>query len=89
MATVNVTVSEAWTKVGDGEDTGLSVQIPHYDCEWEVAAVATEVPPTVEGHRLLGPYMQVTRADLGPGFVYARIVSGPTTTAVVSKYVAA
>jgi hypothetical protein len=88
MATVNTTITSAWTKLADAADdpvlitSGTSAVV-------EVATVATNVAPSVTGHRLeeLASGQAVTRAVIGDGYIFARIVDPRFLTAemVVSK----
>jgi hypothetical protein len=73
VATSNVTVTSAWTKVADDTDDPVLIQCP-VRASWEVAAVATEVAPEVAGHRLIGPNQAVTRDLIGAGFIYCRLL---------------
>lgn len=78
MPTANVTVTNTWTKVAEDTDSPAAVQcLSGEHCE--VATVALDAAPTVEGHRLTG--LSVDRATIGAGFVYARII-GPGNSAV-------
>lgn len=84
MATANITITRAWTKVAEDFDNFL-LDIPG-SLEFEVAATETDTAPIVLGHRLKDGDA-LTRTVLGSGFVWCRVVDGryDTTIAVITK----
>lgn len=84
MATSNVTVTTSWVKLADDSDDPVLIQAPP-GVEWEVAAMATETPPSVSGHSLYGRKMVITRDNIGDGYLYARLISGSSETFIVTK----
>ena len=83
MPTVNVDVTSTWTKVAADTADPVTIQCSA-EVEWYVASVATDVAPTVVGHRLIGSSHAINRADVGTGFVYAKIVGPSKAVFVVS-----
>lgn len=83
MTTVNTAVTTTWTKVA--EISNLSF-LATWDspATMEVSITATDVAPTVSGH-LCKKTTQITRALMGPGYVWMRSIAGtyPATTTVV------
>ena len=88
MATVNTTVTAAWTKVADDTDDPVLITSGH-PAVFEVALVATDTAPTVTGHRVekMSDGEALTRLVLGYGFIFMRIADSrfDTATVVVSK----
>ena len=87
MATANPTITTSWSLiVTAGNEFLLSCRtLPPI----EIAVSDTATAPTVAGH-VLDPAENngATRALLGPGFVYARLVGGQTDsiTAVLTAW---
>lgn len=86
MATINVTVPVIWEKVVDaGLDFILTLNTPNFNYV-EVAVSDIEVEPTVRGHQCKGPEQGLTRALVGPGYVYARSMAGTPVIATVTAW---
>lgn len=86
MPTFNIAITSAWTKLADTTNTDLLVTFDS-PVTIAVATTATDVAPTVMGHRLTRE-SALTRGVLGAGFVWARTVAGSvpaTLDLVVSK----
>ena len=83
MATQNATITNTWSKIVDTGDSAFLIQ-SRGDTVYEVAAMATETAPTVQGHVVSGNTGAITRAALGEGHVYARAISATTALLVVS-----
>lgn len=89
MATVNTTITKAWTKIAeDTADPFLAQAIQSSAVEY--ATTAADEAPSAElvGHNLVGVDLAVIRAVIGPGFVWARIAPRATiaaATVVVSS----
>ena len=86
MATSNISVGAAWTKVAETADTAFLVTCMEAAVH-EIATTAADTAPTVQGHPMAS-IGQVTRASLGPGYVWARRTSVAYITSslfVVSK----
>lgn len=86
MATYNITVTSAWTKVAETNNDSVLVT---WDSPTvlEVATTTADAAPTVAGHRLSND-QAITRAALGSGYVWVKTVPGTysaTVLAVVSK----
>ena len=81
MATTNVTITSAWTKIAESSDSFLVT----WDSQTvvEIAATATDTAPVVNGHRL-GFGDAITRDLIGTGFVWAKTAGGvPSSLSVV------
>lgn len=80
MATTNPTITPAWSLiVPAGDEFLVSCRtVPPI----EIAISDTATAPTVAGH-VLDPSQNngATRALVGPGYVYARLVGGQTASA--------
>ena len=86
MPTVNIAITNAWTKIAADTNTDLLVTFDH-PVTIAVATTAADTPPTVLGHRLTRE-SALTRGVLGSGFVWARTVGGAIPASidlVVSK----
>lgn len=86
MATSNISVTPAWTKIADASNTDLLVT---WDTPVaiEFATTAADAAPTIRGHRI-PPDSAITRSILGSGYVWAKTVSGAVPadiSVVVSK----
>lgn len=86
MATSNINISAAWTKIADASNSDLLVT-------WgtpvsvELATTAADAAPTVQKHRI-PPDSAINRGLLGAGYVWAKTVSGAVPaqiSLVVSK----
>ena len=84
MPTVNTTITGTWTKLANDTDDPVLITSNSL-AAIEIATVATDVAPSVSGHRLEGfaGGMGVTRSVLGDGFVFARIVDSRFASAVM------
>lgn len=81
MATTNPTLTTAWAKIVDsGEEFTFGLQ-PGPVSTVAIAAVATDTAPAVAGHQLAGPTESINRSLIGPGYIYAKLVSGSATAA--------
>jgi hypothetical protein len=78
MATQNATLTTAWSKIADADDSALLIQAVA-DVEWQIATMATEEAPSVQGHVVTGRHECVSRDLIGDGHVYARL-GGPGTS---------
>ena len=74
MATLNISISDQWTKLADSANSELLVTW-NDPVSVEVATTTADTAPTVNGHHL-SPDDAVTRAVIGSGYVWARLVSG-------------
>jgi hypothetical protein len=84
MATQNATITSAWSKIADSADDPFLAQ-PFGSSTFQIATMATETAPTVEGHVIKASGQAISRDLIGAGHVYARVVSGaPSATLVVS-----
>jgi len=75
MATQNATITSSWSKIADSGDSTLLIQASGY-IEWQVATMATEGVPGIEGHTIGGRDRAVSRDMIGDGHVYARLTAG-------------
>jgi hypothetical protein len=74
MPTVNLNVTESWTKIADA--THLTVLVTSRSIYTiEVAVTAADSAPEVLGH-LLHDGDAITRDIVGPGFLWARVSDG-------------
>ena len=85
MATVNITVTSAWTKLADTADEHVFVTAAG-PAVLEVATTAADAAPSgIVGHRLpvasIGD--AISRDLLGPGYVWCRISDHRVTSQVV------
>lgn len=80
MATYNITVTSAWTKVADTTNDSVLVT---WDSPtvFEVATTTADTAPTVAGHRLNND-QAITRSSLGPGHIWAKTAPGAITSNV-------
>lgn len=86
MATTNITVYDTWTKVVDsGKEFTLTVSTSYLGY-LEIAAVDTDIVPTVKGHRVKSPEESMNRSLIGPGYVYARAMGTSGIQVVVSVW---
>ena len=86
MPTINTPVTAAWTKIAAAADTEL-LATWNTPVHLDLAVTATDVAPTVEGHRLTKED-QITRAAVGAGFVWVKLRPGSlpaTVNMVVTK----
>lgn len=82
MTTYNITVTNTWTQLATTSDTDLLVTFDA-PVTIEVATTTANSVPTVKGH-LLTREDQVTRAAIGSGYVWARVVAGSVPSSIVS-----
>jgi len=75
MATQNATITSSWSKIADSGDSALLIQASGY-IEWQVAAMASESAPSVEGHTISGRDRALSRALIGDGHVYEAFLVG-------------
>ncbi len=86
MATTNVMIYVTWTKVVDVDlDFLLTLNTPNFNYV-EVAVNDIDVEPTVRGHQCKGPEQGLTRALVGPGYVYAKSLAGAPVMATVTAW---
>ena len=86
MATSNISISNAWVKLANSADSELLVTWGG-SARIEVATTSADSAPTVNGH-ILYPGDAITRAVIGSGYVWVRLVSGSypnSANLVVSK----
>lgn len=83
MPTINTPVTTAWTKIAASTDTEL-LATWNTPVGLDLAVTATDVAPTVEGHRLTKED-QISRAAVGTGFVWVKLRPGsiPSTIDLV------
>lgn len=74
MPTTNVTITNTYTQIAADTDTSLLVTFDS-DAMVEFATTTTAAAPTVRGHRL-SKQDGISRAIIGPGYVWARTVPG-------------
>lgn len=77
MATSNITLTAAWTKIVD-EDVEFTFGV-HDNSPTSliaIAAVAVDADPEITGQLMRTPTHQIDRNLTGPGFVYARAAGG-------------
>jgi len=82
MATQNATLTSSWSKIADSADNTLLIQASGY-IEWQVATMASESAPTVEGHTIGGRDRAVSRDMIGDGHVYARLTAGGDSATLI------
>jgi hypothetical protein len=82
MATSNVTVTAAWTKLAVADDDPVLVTSKS-PAVFEFATTATDVAPTVNGHTVsdMSGGAAMTRMVIGDGFLWCRITDGRFTSA--------
>lgn len=86
MPTVNTLITGSWTKIAETSNSDLLVSWEHTGV-LEIATTATDVAPTVRGHRL-DRDSAFTRSLIGPGYVWAKTIAGAkpaSVTLVISK----
>lgn len=86
MATTNPTLTASWSKIVDATADFLLTLPFSTTFSVEVAAVALDAAPSgIRGHVLRAENLEgMTRALLGPGFVYARTLGGSATVVLSS-----
>lgn len=82
MTTYNITVTTTWTQLATTSDTDLLISF-NATSPIEVATTSANSVPTVKGH-LLTRDDQITRAAIGGGYVWARVVAGSVPSSVVT-----
>jgi hypothetical protein len=82
MATQNATITASWLKLADANDDPVMIQSTGF-IEYQVAAMATETTPTVQGHTISGRDYAISRATLGEGHIYARLIAGGESETLV------
>jgi hypothetical protein len=84
MATTNITVDHDWTAVVASGTTNATVSCADVAVMEFATTADDETEPAVTGHVLRTTGEAVTRAMLGSGVIWCRIVSGsPATVTVV------
>ncbi len=86
MPTINTPITAAWTKIAADTDTAL-LATWNTPVNLDLAVTATDVAPTVEGHRLTKDD-QISRGAVGAGFVWVKLRPGSvpaTVNMVVTK----
>lgn len=85
MSTLNIAITNAWTKLADASATELLVSWAD-PVTVELATTEADAAPTVVGHRLTRDDA-VSRGVLGSGYVWARLIGKVPAGAnlVVSK----
>lgn len=82
MATQNATITASWSKIADSADTQVLIQASGY-IEYQVATMATETAPAVQGHTIGGRDRGISRDLLGAGHIYARLTAGGESAPLV------
>jgi hypothetical protein len=82
MATSNIAITNAWTKIADSSNAELLVTWSE-PVAVEVATTSADSAPTVRGHRLPRD-SALTRDVIGSGYVWAKCELSAVTL-VVSK----
>ena len=84
MATQNATLPAdgSWIKVADAADDPILVQALGPNVIFQVAAVATDTNPTVQGHPLTDRSEGVDRS-IGEGYIYARLMHSPINSSEI------
>jgi hypothetical protein len=84
MATGNVNVSSAWTKLADDGDDPVLVTSKSA-AVFEFATTSTDVAPTVTGHTVadMSGGAAMTRMVIGDGFLWCRITDARFASASV------
>lgn len=81
MATSNPVITTSWAKIVTAGDD-FTLGIPHgAQTAIAIAAMATDVAPTIAGQPLQGSSESVNRLLTGPGYVYAKSLTGASVTA--------
>jgi len=97
MATQNATITSSWIKIADSADSTLLIQASGYIewadstlliqasgyIEWQAATMASESAPSVEGHTIAGRERALSRALIGDGHVYARLIAGGDSATLI------
>ena len=81
MATTNPVITPAWTKIvtaGDEFTLGLP---PGPQAVIAIACQAADEAPTVAGQPLQGSHEAANRALTGPGYLFAKSLTGASVTA--------
>lgn len=80
MATSNIAVTAAWTKLADATSADFLAtwDVP---VTMEVATTAADSAPTVIGHKI-PPGYAVTRTAIGPGYIWAKLNAGSVPASV-------
>lgn len=74
MATVNTTITKAWTKIAENTaDPFLASSVQSSAIEYATTAADEAPSESLVGHNLVGVDLAVIRSVIGPGFVWARI----------------
>lgn len=74
MPTKNIVVTRAWTAITNTPDGTLLITWEE-PSDIEIATTSAATEPTVSGHRFNNEE-NITRDDLGDGYVWARTVPG-------------
>jgi hypothetical protein len=82
MATSNITVTTTWTKVADDTDDPVTIQCVT-DAGFQVAGTSADSAPDVIGKTLSGKEQIANRDNIGPGYLWVRLVSGRSSCAFV------
>ncbi len=89
MATTNLTLTSAWTKIVDENvEFTFGVHDNEVSSLIAIAAMATEEAPAITGQLMRTPTHQIDRALIGPGFVYARAAGGANLSAWLHSWTA-
>ena len=84
MATINVTVGADWVQIALNTDDNV-LSTSRYTESVEYATTAPDTAPTVQGIALTAG-MAITRDLIGPGYIWARTVSGGSAVLAVNKW---
>ena len=81
MATTNPTITTSWAKIVDAGDD-FTLGLPHGpQVMIALAVMTTDEAPAIAGMRLQGGADAVNRYIVGPGYVYAKSLTGASVTA--------
>lgn len=81
MATTNPTITTSWAKIVTANDE-FTLGVAHGpQSQIAVAVMATDVAPTIAGHPLQSSSEGINRSLTGPGYVYAKSLTGASVTA--------
>jgi hypothetical protein len=81
MATNNIAITSAWTKLAETADADVLITC-NDAVTVEVAATLADAAPTVVGHKL-NPGQAITRSLIGSGYVWAKLLPGSQPASVI------
>lgn len=87
MATTNPALTTSWSKIVDAGDEFFLTLPFATRVSIEVATKDTDTAPSVQGHVLRGDRLEsMNRSLIGPGYVYARVVSAGSVSVVLNAW---